>query len=142
LCEAGILPGVLLQNIGTRFISQFVHLKYEGTKTPFTTTLKKCEVFTCPIAHGEGNYFASADTIKNLEDKDRVLFRYCNPQGEVDASSREWNPNGALNAIAGIANEGGNVIGMMPHPERSSEKLVGWLGGDAGRKLFEAVAAS
>lgn len=125
LTEAGLLPGALVRNRDLHFICDRVPLQVERTDTPWTQLYQKGEVITLPIAHGEGNYYADADTLAHLEDNGQVLFRY---EGE--------NPNGSLNNIAGICNEKGNVLGMMPHPERASDKM---LGGTDGFKLFEAL---
>jgi phosphoribosylformylglycinamidine synthase I len=136
LCEAGMLPGVLLQNIGTQFLSQFVNIKVENNSTAFTKNYSKGEVITCPIAHGEGNYYADAETISRLEGDGRVVFRYSDKNGKAIHDSRETNPNGAINSIAGISNEGGNVVGLMPHPERAAQPVVGFIGGDSGLAVF------
>ena len=141
LCEAGLLSGVLLQNIGMKFLSQFVHLKVENTKTPFTTKLSKGAIISCPIAHGEGNFFAAPETIKALEGEGQVVFRYCAETGVVKNEDRRSNPNGSINSIAGICSPKGNVVGMMPHPERAAEALIGWIGGETGRPVFESVLA-
>ena len=141
LCETGLLPGVLLQNAHMKFISQFVHMKIENTKTAFTKNLEKGTVVTCPIAHFEGNYFADNDTLKKLEENNQVVFRYCNEAGVVNASDKTSNVNGAANAIAGICNEQGNVVGLMPHPERAVEALVGNHAGNSGFQLFSGLAA-
>ncbi|MGA9382317.1 MAG: phosphoribosylformylglycinamidine synthase subunit PurQ [Phormidium sp.] len=125
LTEAGLLPGALVRNRDLHFICDRIPLQVERTDTPWTQLYQKGEVITLPIAHGEGNYYADADTLARLEDNGQVLFRY---EGE--------NPNGSLNNIAGICNEKGNVLGMMPHPERASDKM---LGGTDGLKLFEAL---
>lgn len=138
LCEAGLLPGVLLQNSSTRFLSQFVHITIANNKTPFTSQYAMGEVITCPIAHGEGNYFADPVTVQALEDEGRVVFRYCDVSGKVDAGSAAFNPNGSVHAIAGICSKNGNVVGMMPHPERASERSVGAIGAESGRRLFES----
>ncbi len=122
LCESGLLPGVLLRNRGLRFICRHVHLRLENTGTPFTRAGKPGDVLSIPIAHGEGNYFADEDTLRELEDSGRVILRYCGPQGEVED---RFNPNGAARNIAGIVNREGNVAGMMPHPERACEPLLG-----------------
>jgi len=142
LCEAGLLPGALLQNIGMKFLSQFVQLKVENNKTPFTRAIKPGSIITCPIAHFEGNYFADSDTIKSLEDKGQVVFRYCGKNGEVDFDNREINPNGSCHSIAGICNQKGNVVGLMPHPDRAAESLIGYVGADSGLSVFESVLAS
>jgi phosphoribosylformylglycinamidine synthase len=125
LTEAGLLPGALVRNRDLHFICDRVPLRVERTDTTWTQLYQKGEVITLPIAHGEGNFYADADTLARLEDNGQVLFRY---EGE--------NPNGSLNKIAGICNEKGNVLGMMPHPERASDKM---LGGTDGLKLFEAL---
>lgn len=125
LTEAGLLPGALVRNRDLHFICDRVPLRVERTDTTWTQFYQKGEVITLPIAHGEGNYYADADTLARLEDNGQVLFRY---EGE--------NPNGSLNNIAGICNEKGNVLGMMPHPERASDKM---LGGTDGFKLFEGL---
>src|SRR3981081_2808548 len=114
LCEAGLLPGVLMRNAARKFICRDVHLKVERADSPFTRGYNAGQVIRVPVSHGEGNYIADAPTIARLEGEGRVLFRYVSPQGERDPA---WNVNGATNAIAGIANESGNVVGMMPHPE-------------------------
>lgn len=138
LCEAQLLPGVLLQNLPMKFLSQFVHYRVEQTATPFTKGIVAGTIITSPIAHFEGNYFADSDTLKSLEDHEQVVFRYCDAAGHVDHDSRACNPNGAAHSIAGICNEGRNVVGLMPHPERAAEKIVGFVGGDCGRSIFEA----
>ena len=115
LTEAGLLPGALMRNAGLKFVCRSVRLSVENNSTFFTRTMNKGDVVTCPVAHHDGNYFADADTLKALEDNGQVVFRY------ADGT----NPNGALNDIAGIMNEAGNVIGMMPHPENMIEPLHG-----------------
>ncbi len=136
LTECGLLPGALLRNRKLKFICKNVFLRVENNETRFTTVYQKGQVMTVPIAHGDGNYFADADTIKRLEDDRRVIFRYCSEQGTTDDES---NPNGSINHIAGIINETGNVLGMMPHPERCSDKI---LGNDDGLKVFDSIMAS
>jgi len=133
LCETGLLPGVLMRNTRLRFICRDVYLRVEQSGSPFTRGYNAGQVVRVPVAHGEGNYIADADTIKRLEDEGRVLFRYCSPQGQLDAA---WNVNGAINAIAGIVNERGNVLGMMPHPENHVESA---LGVTDGRGLFAGL---
>lgn len=125
LTEAGLLPGALVRNRDLHFICDRIPLRVERTDTPWTNSYQTGEVITLPIAHGEGNYYADADTLARLEDNGQVLFRY---EGE--------NPNGSLNNVAGICNEKGNVLGMMPHPERASDRI---LGGTDGFKLFEGL---
>ena len=139
LCEAGLLPGVLLQNRSMKFISKFLHIRVENTETAFTKSSKIGDVLACPVAHFEGNYFAAPETLDALEDNSQIIFRYCDPKGVVDPESKLSNPNGSVNAIAGICNAQRNVIGLMPHPERSAEQAVGYLGGSTGRVLFESV---
>lgn len=141
LCEAGLLPGVLLQNAHMRFNSLFIHMKIENVKTPFTKHMEKGNIITCPVAHFDGNYFADPETIKRIEGEGQVVFRYCSSDGKVDYNNREWNINGAMHAIAGISNDAGNVVGLMPHPERSVEKLVGAHAGSSGFSLFSSLAA-
>jgi len=136
LCEAGLLPGALMRNAGLKYICKQVHLRTETTDTPFTHTLKNGEVLMIPIGHMEGNYFCDAETLKRLQKDQRVVFRYSTPSGEVTA---EANPNGSLDNIAGICSEGRNVLGMMPHPDRSSEGL---LGSADGLKIFRAMVQS
>ena len=133
LTEAGLLPGALVRNRDLHFVCDWVPLKVEHSASPWTNHYRTGEVITLPIAHGEGSYYADADTLKSLEDNHQVLFRYCNAKGKSDQSS---NPNGSLNHIAGICNRQGNVLGMMPHPERASDPS---LGGTDGRRLFEGM---
>jgi phosphoribosylformylglycinamidine synthase subunit PurQ / glutaminase len=133
LCEAGLLPGVLMRNARLRFICRDVYLRVEHSDSPFTRGYNAGQVVRVPVAHGEGNYIADTDTIKRIEDAGRVLFRYCSPDGKLDTA---WNVNGAINAIAGIVNERGNVLGMMPHPENHVESA---LGVTDGRGLFAGL---
>ena len=133
LTEAGLLPGALVRNRDLHFVCDRVPLKVERTDLAWTNHYRTDEVITLPIAHGEGSYYADADTLKSLEDNHQVLFRYCNAEGKSDQSS---NPNGSLNQIAGICNRQGNVLGMMPHPERASDQS---LGGTDGLRLFEGM---
>src|SRR5260370_12315248 len=118
LCEAGLLPGVLMRNAARKFICRDVYLKVERSDSPFTRGYNAGQVIRVPIAHGEGNYVADGETIARLEGEGRVLFRYVAPQGHLDPA---WNVNGATNAIAGIVNEGANVLGMMPHPDNHAD---------------------
>ena len=133
LQEAGLLPGVMLKNKNLKFICKDVFIRVERDNLPFTKKLKKGRVLRIPIAHGEGNFYLEEDELHRLEEREGVVFRYVNEDGEL---APEANPNGALNGIAGVVNEKGNVLGMMPHPERVSEPL---LGGDEGRLIFESV---
>lgn len=138
LCEAGLLPGVLLQNRSMRFLSRFVNLRVEESDTPFTSKLSVGAVVTCPIAHFEGNYFADEATIAEMRRNRQIIFRYCAADGTVDPANTESNPNGSIESIAGICNRQRNVVGMMPHPERAAEALVGGIGGDSGLAVFTA----
>ncbi len=133
LVEAGLLPGVLLRNDSLRFVCKHVHLRVENAFTPFTGDYAPGEVLTVPIAHGDGNYFVDDGTLRQLEEQGRIVFRYCDAQGAVTPAA---NPNGSLANIAGIINEAGNVLGMMPHPERASDPL---LGHTDGRRLFDSL---
>ena len=122
LTEAGLLPGALMRNAGLKYICKQVHLRVETADSPFTNQLKEGQVLEIPIGHMEGNYFCEPDDLKRLESEDRIAFRYATPKGELTPDA---NPNGSLGNIAGILNEGRNVLGMMPHPDRSSESLLG-----------------
>jgi phosphoribosylformylglycinamidine synthase len=122
LCEAGLLPGVLMRNDSLQFRCQPVYLRVENVHTPFSSGCEPGQVLKIPISHGEGSFYADPQTLAWLEDKDRVVFRYTTADGSVTPQA---NPNGSLNNIAGIVNERGNVLGMMPHPERASERLMG-----------------
>jgi phosphoribosylformylglycinamidine synthase subunit PurQ / glutaminase len=133
LTESGLLPGALMRNAGLKYICKQVHLRVETTASPFTNQLKKDEVLQIPIGHMEGNYFCDPETLRRLESEDRIAFRYATPAGVI---TREANPNGSLSNIAGILNEGRNVLGMMPHPDRSSESL---LGSSDGWKIFASM---
>lgn len=133
LTEVGLLPGALVRNRDLHFICDRVPLKVERTDLPWTSGYSPGDTIILPIAHGEGRYYADADTLAELEDSGQILFRYCNAAGEI---SDEGNPNGSLNNIAGICNRQGNVLGMMPHPERASDPS---LGGTDGIKLFEGL---
>ncbi len=133
LCEAGLLPGVLIRNQDLQFHCEWVHLRVERSDTAFTNAARPGQVLRGPISHGEGNYFADPDTLARIEANGQVLVRYCRPDGTV---APDANPNGSLNNIAGVMNERGNVFGMMPHPERCCEPL---LGGVDGNVLFESL---
>ncbi|MBI5454860.1 MAG: phosphoribosylformylglycinamidine synthase subunit PurQ [Deltaproteobacteria bacterium] len=136
LTEAGLLPGALMRNRGLKFICAHVPVRVDNNATPFTARYGKNEVVDMPIAHADGNYFADVDTIKKLEDSGRIAFRYSTPGG---TATDDANPNGALLNIAGITNERGNVLGMMPHPERASETALGSIG---GRGVFESIISA
>ena len=133
LCEAGLLPGALLRNIGLKYLCRFEYLRTETTDTPFTNLMTKGQLLHIPIGHGDGNFFADGDTLKRIEDSDQVVFRYAEANGRI---TPEANPNGSLNNIAGIVNEAGNVLGMMPHPDRSYERI---LGSTDGKLIFESM---
>ena len=128
LCEVGILPGALLRNQTLTFLCQDVYLRCETSASPFTSGIAEGSLLRVPIAHGDGNYFADSEALRRLNGEGRVAFRYAAPDGSL---SPEWNPNGSAEAIAGILNEGRNVLGMMPHPERASEPLMGSSDGAA-----------
>lgn len=133
LCESGLLPGALRRNAGLKYICKQVHLRTETTNSPFTHLLRQGEVLKVPIGHMEGNYFCDAATLDMLRGEDRIAFRYATPEGMVTPDA---NPNGSLDNIAGILSEGRNVLGMMPHPDRSSEALIGSAD---GWKIFSSL---
>jgi phosphoribosylformylglycinamidine synthase I len=133
LCEAGLLPGALMRNAGLKYICKQVYLRTETADSPFTQNLHKGEVLKIPIGHMDGNYFCDAETLAKLEADDRIAFRYSTPQGEI---TPEANPNGSLSNIAGVLSEGRNVLGMMPHPDRSAEEL---LGSSDGYRIFASL---
>lgn len=134
LCEAGLLPGALLRNQNLRFICDHINIRVEATDTPYTTRCQRGQVLSVPIAHGDGNYFCDAETLDELQRENRIVFRYSDSAGNLTAES---NPNGSLDGIAGICNRERNVLGMMPHPERASEQL---LGSSDGRIIFYSLA--
>ena len=134
LCESGLLPGALMRNAGQRYICRQLHLRAETANSPFTGGLERGRVLRMPIGHMEGNYFCDAATLAALKRQDRIAFRYATANGEITA---EANPNGSLENIAGVLSEGRNVLGMMPHPDRSSEALLGWVD---GLLLFQSMA--
>ncbi|MBX3042848.1 MAG: phosphoribosylformylglycinamidine synthase subunit PurQ [Candidatus Kapabacteria bacterium] len=134
LTESGLLPGTLLKNNNLKFICKDVYLKVENNNTDFTHQYSEFQIIRIPIAHGEGNYFAETDVINKLEDNNQVIFRYSSPDGEINM---ENNPNGSINNIAGIISKNGNVLGMMPHPERYSDNL---LGCNDGIDIFNSIA--
>jgi len=133
LLECGLLPGAMLRNKDVKFHCEFVGVRVERADTPFTSLATVGQVLRIPIAHGEGNYYAPPDVLATLEENARVVFRYANAFGEA---TEQANPNGAMDNIAGICNEGRNVVGLMPHPERACESA---LGSADGRLLFESV---
>ncbi|MCH2465252.1 MAG: phosphoribosylformylglycinamidine synthase subunit PurQ [Gemmatimonadetes bacterium] len=136
LCEAGLLPGALIRNVSLRFESRDVHMLVEQTETPFTSEYQKGQILRIPIAHGEGNYEADGQLLEQLEAEGRIVFRYVNRGGEM---TEEANPNGSRNSIAGLTNESGNVLGMMPHPERAMEEILGSVD---GMGVFLSLAAN
>jgi phosphoribosylformylglycinamidine synthase subunit PurQ / glutaminase len=136
LTEVGLLPGALMRNQHLRFLSRDVHLRTEETDTPFTNELTPGQILKTPIAHGEGNYFADDATLDDLESNGQVVFRYCDEEGRLTS---EANPNGSARNIAGICNRSRNVLGMMPHPERCAEAI---LGNADGLGIFQSIAAS
>ena len=136
LCESGLLPGALMRNANQKYICKQLWLRTETSTSPFTQTLKKGQLLQMPIGHAEGNYTCDADTLQSLEQSDRIAFRYVDQHGEATPAA---NPNGSLSNIAGILSEGRNVLGMMPHPDRSSELL---LGSADGLPIFQSMIAA
>jgi phosphoribosylformylglycinamidine synthase len=136
LCEAGLLPGALMRNQHLEYRCQWTHLRAQRVDTPFTRRCPPEKALQIPVSHGEGNYYADPATLARLEEEGRVLFRYCDAAGAV---TTEANPNGSVNNIAGIINEAGNVLGMMPHPERACEPL---LGSSDGNCIFQSIIDS
>jgi len=136
LTEAGLLPGALMRNRDLHFVCDRVPLWVERTDSPWTQNYQPRQIITLPIAHGEGNYYADAETLADLEKHHQILFRYCTPTGEISPAG---NPNGSLNNIAGICNRRGNVMGMMPHPERAADPM---LGNTEGLSVFKGVLES
>ena len=135
LLEAGLLPGAMLSNSSTQFRCEWTHLRVESTRTPCTTAAEFGQVLRLPIAHADGNYVVNSDGLAQLQDEDRVVFRYVSPTG---VRAPDANPNGSVDDIAGICNARRNVVGMMPHPERASEPA---LGGEDGRAIWESLLA-
>jgi phosphoribosylformylglycinamidine synthase I len=133
LCEAGLLPGALIRNNHLQYRCQWTYLRVENASLPFTAACQKGQVVKIPISHYEGSYFADGEMLRQLEENNQVVFRYSTPWGEI---TEDANPNGSLSNIAGIASEAGNVLGMMPHPERCAEAI---LGGEDGRLIFESI---
>jgi phosphoribosylformylglycinamidine synthase I len=136
LCEAGLLPGALIRNSDLHYICEHVHVRVETTDTPFTNEMSRGSVLRLPIAHAEGNYVCDDATLMELQQEDRIVFRYCDAQGNVTETA---NPNGSRDNIAGICNGSRNVLGLMPHPERACEDL---LGSTDGREVFSSLAAT
>jgi phosphoribosylformylglycinamidine synthase I len=136
LCESGLLPGALMRNVGLKYVCKQVQVRVENNETPFTQNCQKGEVLTIPIGHMEGNYFCDDATLVELKRDHRIVFRYTNAAGEITS---EANPNGSLENIAGICSPGRNVLGMMPHPERSAEPELGCTD---GLKIFESLGGA
>lgn len=134
LCESGLLPGVLIRNDHLQFRCEWTSLRIENSDSPFTSKAEVGQIISVPISHGEGNYFADSATLYEIEKNNQVIFRYSSPEGCID---RENNPNGSLNNIAGITNKEGNVLGMMPHPERCCDPL---LGSTDGEVIFRSIS--
>jgi phosphoribosylformylglycinamidine synthase len=134
LCESGLLPGALMRNAGLKYVCKPVHVRVENADTPFTNACREGEVLCIPIGHMEGNYFCDEVTLQELCSDHRIVFRYCDPSGEITEAS---NPNGSLDNIAGICSPGRNVLGMMPHPERASENVLGCAD---GFRIFDSLA--
>ncbi|GAW92169.1 phosphoribosylformylglycinamidine synthase subunit PurQ [Calderihabitans maritimus] len=133
LLEAGLLPGAMKINDDLQFHCHYTYLRVENNRTPFTNLLQEKQVIRIPIAHGEGNFYADEETLRELEENGQVVFRYCTPEGEI---TPEANPNGSVNNIAGICNKDRNILGMMPHPERCAEEI---LGGTDGSLIFASI---
>jgi len=133
LLEAGFLPGAMLRNKTLSFVCKHVWLRVDNNQTAFTREMRQGDRLRIPIAHGEGNYFCDDDTLKTLQDQERIVFRYASELGELD---ERFNPNGSRDHIAGIVNERGNVLGMMPHPERATDTI---LGSEDGRRIWESL---
>lgn len=136
LCESGLLPGALMRNVGLKYVCKPVQVRVENVETPFTSGCTKGEVLTIPIGHMEGNYYCDPSTLDQLRRDNRIVFRYCSPDREITAAA---NPNGSLDNIAGICSAGGNVVGMMPHPERAAEPELGCID---GFKVFQSVVGA
>jgi phosphoribosylformylglycinamidine synthase len=136
LVESGLLPGAFIRNRTLKFVCRTVHIKVENTTGPFTGLLRAGEILSMPVAHGDGSYFADRETLNRLESENRILFKYCDPAGTV---TDEANPNGSVENIAGIVSPEGNVLGMMPHPERALESI---LGSTDGAKIFNSLIQS
>ncbi len=134
LTETGLLPGILMRNASLNFICRDLHLKVENTNTPFTSQYSQGQIIRIPVAHHDGNFFADQETLAQLEEEGRVAFRYCDKAGTVSAAA---NPNGSCNNIAGIADDSGKILGLMPHPERLNDPS---LGGSDGSIMFRSIA--
>jgi len=133
LLEAGLLPGAMMRNVGQTFACKYIHLRAETTDSPYTRAMQKGAVLYIPIAHGEGNYYCDEAALEDLKRNDQIVFRHCTADGEITSDA---NPNGSLDNIAGICNRDRNVMGMMPHPERCTDPL---LGSADGRLVWESL---
>jgi phosphoribosylformylglycinamidine synthase I len=136
LCESGLLPGALMRNVGLKYVCKPVHVRVENAETPFTNGCTPLEVLTIPIGHMDGNYFCEPAVLDQLRRENRIVFRYCSASGEITPAS---NPNGSLDNVAGICSPGGNIVGMMPHPERSAEPELGCTD---GLKVFQSIVTA
>ena len=136
LCESGLLPGALMCNVGLKYVCKPVQVRVENCETPFTSGCQKGEVLTIPIGHMAGNYFCDAAVLDQLQRENRIVFRYSSPSGQITPAA---NPNGSLDNIAGICSPGGNIVGMMPHPERSAEPELGCTD---GIKVFQSMVSA
>ena len=136
LCESGLLPGCLMTNSHLQYRCQWVTIRVENASLPFTSLCRQGQTLSIPVSHGDGNYYADEATLQEMEANGQVVFRYCSPNGEITA---EANPNGSIRNIAGVANREGNVLGMMPHPERACEDLIG---GTDGKLIFRSLMTS
>jgi phosphoribosylformylglycinamidine synthase I len=136
LLESGLLPGAMLKNKGLKYVCRHVHIRVESADTPFTASSQQGDVLQIPIGHMEGNYFVDNATLRRMEENRQVIFRYCTSEGQITEAA---NPNGSVSNIAGISNEQRNVLGMMPHPERASEALLGSVD---GLVIFESMVRS
>ncbi len=134
LCEAGLLPGALMRNENLHFVCKHINICVENPNTPFTNEIEKNKILSIPIAHAEGNYVCDDETFHRLEENNQIVFRYCDENGEINV---EANPNGSRSNIAGVCNQNRNVLGMMPHPERACESL---LGSNDGREIFRSLS--
>lgn len=136
LCESGLLPGALMRNVGLKYVCRSVNVRVENSETPFTSCCQTGEVLTIPIGHMDGNYFCDPAVLDQLRRENRIVFRYCSASGEITPAA---NPNGSLENIAGICSPGGNIVGMMPHPERSAEPELGCTD---GLKVFQSMVGA
>jgi phosphoribosylformylglycinamidine synthase subunit PurQ / glutaminase len=136
LVESGLLPGAMRQNASLRFVCRWVHMRVDSTRTPFAENLESGQVLRMPVAHGEGSFYADDETLAEMKQRGQIVLRYCDAEGR---STDHSNPNGTVDSIAGITNPSGNVFGLMPHPERCAEEI---LGGTDGRLIFESVEAA